>query len=313
MPRGDICPLRASPLLLIVRASSRAPLPGAPPQPASAPFAGIPAPLPPPSHGNPALLAYNFQTAAVHTAVFDGPMELLLFLVRREGVDIREVPISPITDAFLHQLDLMAALDLDVAGEFLVMASTLCFLKSREIIPSPRLRPGDEDEAAEIREQLHRRLQEYARYREASEALGRLPWLDRDVFTARPAPVQGVERAIIPGVDALGLLEIFYEVLCRREAAPPVHEVSRDPSSFRDMADRVLALLNDELMELADLLFGFSSPAERVLAFLAVLELARLRLLSIEQDHHLSPVVLGRRSDAASGVLDGLVVWGETG
>ena len=256
------------------------------------------------------MLAYNFQTAAVHTAVFDGQMELLLFLVRREGVDIREVPIAPITDAFLAQLELMAALDLDVAGEFLLMASTLCFLKSREIIPSPRLRDGEEDAAAEIREALHQRLQEYARYREASEALEKLPRLDRDTFSPRPPPIQGAERALLPGVDARGLLEIFYEVLTRRSAAPPIHEVARDPSSFRDMADRILAVLGTEGMELADLLFGFGSMGERVLAFLAVLELARLRILSLEQDDHLSPVLLGVRLESDRGVLEMLAAGG---
>lgn len=244
------------------------------------------------------MLAYDFQTSAVHTAIFDGPLELLLFLVRREGVDIRDVSIAPITDAFLAQLDAMVALDLDLAGEFLVMASTLCFLKSRELLPRPPALVDAPDEAAEIREELHRRLQEYARYREASEALAERDWLGRDVWTPQPEPVEGGERPVAPGVDALGLASLYFEMLARRAAAAPVHEVKREPRSIRDVADAVIARLEAEPMELADLLFDLPSVADRIMALLAVLELARLRIVALEQDNHLSTIRLSLRPEA---------------
>ena len=119
------------------------------------------------------LHACDARTSEVHTAEFDGPLELLLFLVRQHGVDIRVVPIAPITDAYLKQLELMDALDLDTAGEFLVIAATLCLIKSREMFPRTRLFEGEEDEEdpAALREALARRLLEYERYKEASESL----------------------------------------------------------------------------------------------------------------------------------------------
>lgn len=261
-----------------------------------------------PALAKPALLAYDYQTTAVHTPVFDGPLELLLYLVRREGVDIREVDICPITDAFLAQINLMEALDLDVASEFLVLAATLCHLKSRELMPRLRAADDGDDEAREIREALHRRLVEYERYREASEELGARPMLDRDTFTPQPEPVRGVERPVVPGVDALGLLEIFYQVLRRKATAAPVHEVERDARSIRDMADWVLAELESGSGELADLLFALDKVGDRIMAFLAVLELARLRLIELAQGEHAGPVELARRPDADLGALASLSV-----
>lgn len=242
------------------------------------------------------MLAFDLHSSAVHTAVFDGPMELLLFLVRREGVDIREVSIAPITDAFLAQLDEMSALDLDMAADFVVMASTLCFLKSRELLPRPPALVDQDDEAAEIREELHRRLQEYERYREASVALAEREWLDRDTWCPSPEPVDSRERPLEPGVDALGLLALYHHILVRRAAEPPVHEVKRELRSMRDTADDVLARLEEGPMELADLLFAIPDITAKIMAILAVLELARLYLISIEQDHHLSPIRLVRRA-----------------
>lgn len=254
------------------------------------------------------MLAYDYQTSAVHTPVFDGPMELLLYLVRREGVDIREVDICPIADAFLAQINLMEALDLDVASEFLVLAATLCHLKSRELMPRLRAVDTGDDEAREIRDALHKRLQEYERYREASEALGSRPILDRDTFTPLPEPVRGVERPLVPGVDAMGLLEIFYQVLRRQATAAPVHEVQRDVRSIRDMADWVLGQLDGGSGELADLLFALDHVGDRIMAFLAVLELARMRVIDLDQDEHAGPIELARRAEADLGLLESLSV-----
>ncbi len=259
------------------------------------------------------MLAFDLPSSAVHTAVFDGPMELLLFLVRREGVDIREVSIAPITDAFLAQLEELSALDLDMAGDFVVMASTLCFLKSRELLPRPPALVDLDDEAMEIREELHRRLQEYERYRQASESLSDRDWLERDTWGPCPEPVDGRERPVEPGVDAMGLVSLYHELLVRRAREAPVHEVRRELRSMRDTADDVLARLEEGPMELADLLFGIPDIALRIMAILAILELARLHLISIEQDHHLDPIRLTRREGAdASAALDRLRAVGES-
>ncbi len=105
------------------------------------------------------MLACDANTGAIHTEDFDGPLELLLFLVRQHGVDIRTVPIAPITDAYLAQVSLMESMELDTAGEFLVIAATLCLIKSREMFPQNALFEEDDEEDPEaLREALAKRL-----------------------------------------------------------------------------------------------------------------------------------------------------------
>jgi segregation and condensation protein A len=237
------------------------------------------------------LPACDPRTGAVRTEVFDGPLELLLFLVRKDGVDLREVSIAPITDAFLAQLDLMEALDLDVAADFLVMASTLCWLKSRELLPRrPALDMDEDDEVDAVKAELHRRLMEYQRYREAAEALESRALLGRETFTRRQPPVRGSDRPIEPGIDALGLLELFYGVLQRQAAPPQAHAVEREPVRIEDMANWLLDRVDVGPRDLGDLLRMLRRPEERVAAFLAALEMARLGMIDVSQDEHLGPV-----------------------
>jgi segregation and condensation protein A len=254
-------------------------------------FARIQSPLPFPDN---ILLAADANTGAVHTEEFDGPLELLLFLVRQHGVDIRTVPIAPITDAYLSQIKMMEAMELDTAGDFLVIAATLCLIKSREMFPRTALLDGeDEDEdPAMLREALALRLLEYERYKEASETLANRPWLGRDVFARPELNLQGADRPVDPGVDAMGLLEIFYEVLQRSAEAPHVHEVERQTVSMEEVADWMIRRLQQGPRELNDLMSGLASAGQRVMAFICTLEMAKLGIISLNQSQHLGPVVL---------------------
>lgn len=249
------------------------------------------------------------RTGAVRTEVFDGPLELLLFLVRKDGVDLRDVSISPITDAFLAQLDLMDALDLDVAADFLVMASTLCWLKSRELLPrhaKPAL--DEDDEVDSVKAELHRRLMEYQRYREAAEALEGRAMVGREVFTRHQPAVHGSDRPIEPGIDALGLLELFYGVLQRQTEPPRAHAIERAPVRIEDMATWLLERVDLGERDLGALLRMLRRPEERVAAFLAALEMARLGMIDVSQDEHLGPVQvvgLGERNAIDLRLLTG--------
>jgi segregation and condensation protein A len=239
------------------------------------------------------LLACDPRTYAVHTEVYDGPLELLLFLVRRHGVDLRDVPIAPITDAFLEHIHRMEALDLEVAGEFLVMASTLCWLKSQELLPrAAPLDLADEDDPVAVREDLARRLLEYQRYREAAEALSQRPWLGRDTFAAVQAPIGGTERSVVAGTNPLGLLQIFYEVLQRHAADAPIHQIELEHYSLQEMAGWILGRLHEGPRELTDLLRLLQRRGDRIIAFLAALEMARLGMLDLRQGQHLGPIIL---------------------
>ena len=244
------------------------------------------------------MLAYDARSQSVHTESFDGPLELLLYLVRREGMDIREVRIAPITDAYLSHLRVLEFLDLDLAGDFIVLAATLCFLKSRELLP--RLVEEDEALAEEedpraIREALARRLLEYQRYQEASLALAERPWLERDTFTRPPTPIAPEEQPVDPRVGPMGLLQIFQRLLTAHAAPEPVHEVARERYSLKEMAGWILDQIRHTPRELADLLSGLDLKMDRVVCFLATLELVRLQYVSVQQAHHLSPVILRSR------------------
>jgi segregation and condensation protein A len=240
------------------------------------------------------LLACDARTCQVSTVEFDGPLELLLYLVRQQGVDMRDVPIAPITKAYLAQLSLLEALELDVAGDFLVIAATLCLIKSREMFPRTQLLEGEaaEEDPALLRDELARRLLEYERYQEASQSLLNRPWLGRDVFS-RPQPITPPhERLVDPGVDALGLLEVFYGVLQRHAAEPQTHVVARESITIQEIVRWLSTELRQGPRELNDLLRGLGSCAQRVMAFIATLEMAKLQLISVRQTQHLGPVVL---------------------
>ncbi len=224
--------------------------------------------------------------------MFDGPLELLLFLVQRDGVDLRDVPIAPITDAFLAQLDAMVSLDLDVASDFLVMASTLCWLKSKELLPSPAATSDESAELFAAKCDLQRRLMDYRRYREAAEALGQRPLMGRETFTRLASAQPGVARPIEPGIDALGLLELFYGVLQRQAAPAAAHEVTREPVSLEQMADWLLERLDHGPRELGQLLHMLPHAEERIVGFLATLEMARLGIVDVDQDTHLGPIMV---------------------
>jgi segregation and condensation protein A len=245
------------------------------------------------------LLAADANTGAVCTEEFDGPLELLLFLVRQHGVDICTMPIAPITDAYLGQIKLMHSMELDSAGDFLVIAATLCLIKSREMFPQTALFEGEEEEEedpAMLREALALQLLEYERYKEASECLSNRPWLGRDVFARPTGEADGPGKPIEPGVDAMGLLEIFYEVLQRSAAPPPVLNVERQTVSIEEIAAWMMRRLQHGPRELNDLLGALSSAGQRVMAFICTLEMAKLGVITVDQSQHLGPVVLEAQS-----------------
>lgn len=241
------------------------------------------------------MLAYDARSQSVHTEAFDGPLELLLYLVRREGVDICDLRISPITDAYLAHLKILDILDLDLAGDFIVLAATLCYLKSQELLPRAPVEDDEEvdaDDPRAIREALARRLMEYARFREASEALAERPWLGRDTFTRPVTPLDESERPIDPRVGPMGLLNIFHALLQKHAEPPRVHEVARERYSLKEMAAWLLDQLRSGPRDLVDLLRSLELRMDRVVGFLATLELVRLQYVSVNQDSHLAPIIL---------------------
>lgn len=241
------------------------------------------------------VLAYEVDTRQIHTPVFDGPLELLLYLVRRKGVDIRFVKIAPITDAFLHHLTQMQEMQLDIAGEFLLLASTLCYLKSCEMLPGVEREDIDEEEEdpVAIRNRLADQLREYERFRELSSLLNNRPQLGHDVYT-RPPTVSSHSNTpeVYIDIDAFELLDIYHKILFRLETPDPTHKIEKEPFSLRRMGEWLLDQLSQGETSLQHCLKQLSQPSEKIICFLTVLEIAKHQFIKVAQFAHLTEIHL---------------------
>lgn len=231
----------------------------------------------------------------VRTDVFDGPLDLLLHLVRKEGVDLRDIRMAKLCDSYLVWLDAMRDIHLGVAGDYLVMAATLCRLKALELLPRAPTAVLVEDEV-DPRQALARKLAEHQRYKEAAKALDERERLGRDVF-ARPLDDGPVPRPISAGVDAFGLLDVYFAILQRAAAPDPVHEVHASTLDMGKLCRSVLAQFGalGSRLELGEVLLAFPTRLERIVAFLGVLEMARLGWLDVEQPEPFGLVTLEAR------------------
>ena len=224
------------------------------------------------STGSPGVPAY-----AVKLAVFEGPLDLLLHLIRQNDVEIADIPIAAIGAQYLEYLEMMQALDLDLAGEFLVMAATLALIKSRMLLPPE----GDEeDEDFDPRAELVARLLEYQRFKEAAESLAKRRRLGRDVYAATgagPERPRGAEREIEVGV--FDLIQAFKSVL-DRQTGPAVHEIEVEVVTLYERMQIVMQQLSErdnfEFMQIFRTEDG-AIPSRSILVatFLAILELVK--------------------------------------
>ena len=223
--------------------------------------------------------------------VFEGPLDLLLHLVKKDEVDLSDIPVAKITDQYMGYLELFQQLDLDVAGEYLVMAATLLHLKSRMLLPEDGT--TDDDEGSDPRADLVRQLLEYQRFKDAAELFQRRELLDRDVFARDPARDDSDnETDLVYDVSLGDLLDALQSVL-KRAAPEVVHEVILEHISLRE---RVCFIL-DTLRERGDVSFTelFPLGATRLhllTTFLGLLELVRMRMILVQQEERFGPIVL---------------------
>jgi segregation and condensation protein A len=231
-------------------------------------------------------------TYRVRLDLFEGPLDLLLHLIKKNELDVTNIPVAAVTEQYLSYLDLMRELRLDVAGEYLVMAATLLLIKSRMLLPSE---PSDDEEERDPRADLVRQLLEYQRYREAAASLQDRPRLGRDVFT-REQNAEGIE----PDPDALPalrvttwqLMEAFRAVLARAQP-DPVHEVQTEPVSLRDRMQSMLYALRVARSVTFDSLFDENATRGFVIVtFLGLLELVRMGAVEAVQDDRWGPILI---------------------
>jgi segregation and condensation protein A len=247
----------------------------------------------------------RFTGYPVSVPVFEGPLDLLLFLIRRQQLDITDIPIARITGQFLDYLSLMQELDVNVAADFLVMAATLLEIKSRMLLPRPPAELlSEEEEAEDPRAELVRRLLEYQHYKAAAQELQ-----ERANEEARVFPRTAIVPHLLfsrpePGLDgdpdAFSLWTALQEVLARvEEAEPRVREVTRRPTTIRQQMMRILHILGavPTGVPFVEIFLstgseGAPTRAEVIITFLAMLELIRLRRITIMQKALFGPILL---------------------
>ncbi|MEK6606199.1 MAG: segregation/condensation protein A [Myxococcota bacterium] len=242
----------------------------------------------------------------VELPAFEGPLDLLLYLVRRHELEILDIPIAFITERYLEHLALMRQLSLEVAAEYLLMAATLAHLKSRELLPSPEVTTveDEEDDGPDSRAELIRRLLEYQRYKDAAEKLAERPVLGRDVFTRRgPAPEMQADTSEAPlaEISVFSLLESLGEIM-KKARVELGQEIVVDRVSvvqrIHDLVDRLERERSFTLESCIDLAAGVAQVRHQVIVtFLALLEMTRLRLTRIHQTSVGEPIYISRASE----------------
>jgi segregation and condensation protein A len=239
---------------------------------------------------------------------FEGPLDLLLHLIKEHRVDIFDIPIALIVEKYLEYLERMRELNLDIAGEFLVMASTLAHLKSRMLLPrqdaaaSAELAEAAAEESGDPRAELVRRLLEYQKYKDAAEQLARQDLLHRDVF-ARSVPLEAVpipeEEVGLQEFSVLKLVEALDRVL-ERLVPKLQHEVVRERVTLSEAILQIVEKMRGqtEPVTFESLFTEQTTRQEIVITFLAILEMVKRRLIRVFQEEPLKAIILTPNGDA---------------
>ena len=224
----------------------------------------------------------------VQLEIFEGPLDLLLYLVKKEEVDIYEVNLTKIATQFIEYVELMKELDLDIAGEFLVMAATLMYIKSRELLPkNQQVEVPDEEEEEDPRWELIRQLVEYKKFKDAAAKLQERELLQEQIYARIPGrPDFAVEQTtnVRPEVSIFDLVNAVSTILKRYAQKEQTRDVFEERWSVSEKIELVANLLKErQRLKFSELFESAASRSEVVVTFLALLELIRMKQLRIEQ------------------------------
>ena len=220
---------------------------------------------------------------------FEGPLDLLLYLIKKQNPDILDIPIAEVTRQYMAYVDLMKEISLELAAEYLVMAAILAEIKSRMLLPRPENAEGIEEDP---RAELIRRLQEYERFKKAAEDLDQLPRLGRDTFTAAAETEELVLEKPKPTVTMKELMLALADVMHRAELHAK-HQITMDPLSVREKMTRILNTLQEkEFIEFVSLFTLTEGRLGVVVSFLAMLELLKDHLIEFVQTAPFGPIHL---------------------
>jgi segregation and condensation protein A len=227
------------------------------------------------------------QALEVFLEAFEGPLDLLLYLIRRQNLDILDIPLAEITRQYMQYIELMADLQLELAGEYLVMAATLAEIKSRMLLPRPKL---DEDGELDPRAELVRRLQEYERFKRAAEGIDALPRLERDVWPASAPLKERQSVRALPQITLQEMLLAFKDVVVRAQMFAH-HHVQRERLSVGERMSDILARLGSQgFLAFMELFRPEEGRMGVTVTFVAILELMREGLIDIVQTEAYAPL-----------------------
>src|ERR1043166_3170543 len=212
--------------------------------------------------------------------VFEGPLDLLLYLIKREEVDIYEVNLTHLATQFIEYIDTMRMLDLEIAGEFLVMAATLMYIKSRELLPADQqVQTEGEEEGEDPRWELIRQLVEYKKFKDAAAQLAVLEARQENIFPRQPGKLEfGAPAAVKPEVSIFDLVNSVNAVLQRFNKREDLRDIFEDKWTVSEKIEQLLkAMSAQQTLKFSELFAGVTSRTEVVVTFLALLELIRLK------------------------------------
>ena len=239
------------------------------------------------------------QALEVFLEAFEGPLDLLLYMIRRQNLDILNIPISDITKQYMEYIGLMADMQLELAGEYLVMAATLAEIKSRMLLP--RAVDPNAGEEGDPRADLVRRLQEYERFKSAAESIDRIPRMDRDTWVAGAEMGERKSSRPLPQVAMQEMLLAFRDVVQRAEMFAH-HHVQRERLSVRvRMSDILSSLEKASFVEFVNLFKPEEGRMGVTVTFVAILELVREGLIEIVQNEAYSPIHV-RKGEGSRGL-----------
>jgi segregation and condensation protein A len=239
----------------------------------------------------------------VFLEAFEGPLDLLLYLIRRQNLDILDIPIAEITRQYVEYIELMKELQLELAGEYLLMAAMLAEIKSRMLLPRPQ---SEEEEEDDPRAELVRRLQEYERFKKAADDLSLLPRLERDTFVAIVDAPERTVVAKLPDVTLKELLLAFHAVLKRAEMFSRLH-LRKEPLSVRQrMSEILLRVKANTFSSFSDLFDPEEGRMGVAVTFIAILELLRESAIEVAQAEAFAPLHVRAASSVRLVSQDGI-------
>ncbi len=233
------------------------------------------------------------MTYQVKLEMFEGPLDLLLHLIREHQLNILDIPMATITDEYLRYLTLMQELDLDVAGEFLLMAATLIHIKSKMLLPPEEAAEGEEAEEEDPRAELVDRLLEYKKYKEAAQTLGVLE-TEQSLLHRRGAPAIELTVEGPLSVSLFELMRAFRDVLRRADVPTPLEITPEELNVGQRVVHLLDRLAAESPLEFVGLFADSTRRAEIIVTFLALLELLRRRLASARQAEPMGPIMIYR-------------------